>query len=194
MDYKTCCKIFGINDITFLPISAQKVVESSPEERHKVYIELLKANNYDMAHDWFQGIYESELSEGKRKGQHFTPDSVNTLVSLIADTKKAGITHEPTAGTGSLVIADWWRWMSAKLPWEAFPSDKPYVIWELSDRAIPLLLINLSIRGITAIVYHGDVLEQTIKAKYVVVNYSDDSLGFSDIVPDPDDKFKICRI
>lgn len=28
MDYKTCCEIFGITDLTFLPIAAMKVVES----------------------------------------------------------------------------------------------------------------------------------------------------------------------
>lgn len=55
-------------------------------------------------------------------------------------------------------------------------------VWELSDRAIPLLLLNLSIRGIMGYVYHGDVLEGTVKARYILLNRSDDVLGFSDVV------------
>lgn len=163
MDYKTCCDIFGITDLTFLPIAAMKVVESSQEERHAVFRKLLEANNYDVSYDWFQPIYEAELSEGKRKGQHFTPTGVNILLSELTG-NVAGTVHEPTAGTGALVIADWWNFMSKRLPWDAHPSQKPYVVCELSDRAVPLLLINLAIRGMMAVVYHGDVLEDSYKS------------------------------
>lgn len=31
-------------------------------------------------------------------------------------------------------------------------------------------------------VYHGDVLEGTVKARYILLNRSDDALGFSDVV------------
>ncbi|MBD5362987.1 MAG: N-6 DNA methylase [Bacteroides sp.] len=193
MDYKTCCEIFGITDITFLPIAALKVVESSEQERHRIYRLLLEANNYDVSVDWFQSIYEAELSEGKRKGQHFTPSGVHKLVSDLAGPSAKSV-HEPTAGTGSLVIGDWWNCVSQKFPWEVFPSDKHYIVWELSDRALPLLLINLSIRGIMATVYHGDVLEQTIKAKYILINRTDNGLGFSDIVPDPTNELRIVKV
>lgn len=190
MDYKTCCDIFGISDLTFLPIAAMKVVESSHEDRATIYRRLLEVNNYDVSRDWFQPIYEAELSEGKRKGQHFTPDGVNYLLSELTENGEGSV-HEPTAGTGALVIADWWNYVSKKMPWDVYPSKKPYTLWELSDRAIPLLLINLSIRGIMATVYHGDVLENTFKSKYLVVNHADDVLGFSDIVSDPEDKLII---
>jgi len=192
MDYKTCCDIFGISDITFLPIAAMKIVESPYEERVAFYKKLLEANNYDVSKDWFQPIYEAELSEGKRKGQHFTPDGVNYLLSELTGNKEGSV-HEPTAGTGALVIADWWNFVSKQIPWNTYPSQKPYMVWELSDRAVPLLLINLSIRGIMATVYHGDVLEKNIKAKYLIINRTDDALGFSDIVPDPEDKLIISR-
>ena len=193
MDYKTCCDIFGISDITFLPIAAMKIIESSPAERSVFYRRLLEANDYDVSRDWFQPIYEAELSEGKRKGQHFTPDGVNLLLSELTGTAEGSV-HEPTAGTGALVIADWWNYVSRRLPWEAFPSRKSYMVWELSDRAVPLLLINLSIRGMMAVVYHGDVLEKTVKAKYMIINRNDDALGFSDIVPDPENRLKIKQI
>lgn len=184
MDYNTCLQIFNITDITYLPIAAMNIALSSINERNAVYRKLLKANNYDVSKDWFQEIYEGELSEGKRKGQHFTPSGVHQLLSMLVDTSASlqiNDVHEPTAGTGSLIIGDWWNHVSKKMPWDVFPNQRTYTAWELSDRAIPLLLINLSIRGINAIVYHGDVLEQTVRAKYIVFNEQNDSLGFSDI-------------
>lgn len=194
MDYKTCCDIFNIQDITFLPVAAHKLIEGSIEDRHKVYLELLKANNFDVSKDWFQPIYEAELSEGKRKGQHFTPNSVNNLVNALADHSKRGEwIHEPTAGTGSLVIANWWNSISVQMPWEVKPSNKFYGLWELSDRALPLLLINLSIRGMNAEVFHGDVLEKKVMCHYIIVNYFDDPLAFSDIVIDSENKLKVSR-
>ena len=54
--------------------------------------------------------------------------------------------------------------------------------WELSSRSIPILLLNLSIRGIMGYVYHGDVLENEIKQKYILLNQRDDTLAFSEII------------
>lgn len=151
---------------------------------------MLAANDYDVSMDWFQPIYEGELSEGKRKGQHFTPVQVYSLVSQLTGPTEGQI-HEPTAGTGGLIIGDWWEKAKCKLPWEVFPSDNYVVAWELSDRAIPLLLINLSIRGIMGEIYHGDVLEQTVVNKYILVNTANDALGFSDVVRDEKMNLKI---
>ena len=37
-------------------------------------------------------------------------------------------------------------------------------------------------RQIMGYVYHGDVLEGTVKQKYILLNPTDDTLAFSDIV------------
>ncbi len=150
-------------------------------KRNEVYRKLLALNDYDMSRDWFQEIFESELSEGKRKGQHFTPPEIYSLINQLAGAR-TGVSHEPTAGNGGLIIGDWHRTLLTYTPYDYFPSEHPYVAWELSDRSVPILLLNLSIRGIVAEVYHGDVLERTIKAKYQIVNLSDDALGFSDVM------------
>ena len=63
-----------------------------------------------------------------------------------------------------------------------FPSQHMVTCWELSPRAVPLLLLNLSIRGIMGYVYHGDVLEQRVMQKYILLNRTDDALAFSDVV------------
>ena len=92
--------------------------------------------------------------------------------------------HEPTAGTGGLLIQYWWNKARAKLPWKFKPSTCIMSCWELSNRSMPLLLFNLSIRGIMGEVFHGDVLENSAKARYVLLNERDDALAFSDIVRD----------
>lgn len=146
-------------------------------------------NDYDMSYDWFQGLYENELSERKQKKQDFTPNSLGILCSKL--TSQAGPIHEPTAGNGSMIIADWWQRCHNKIPWEHFPSQNMVTCWELSARSIPILLLNLSIRGIMGYVYHGDVLEKSIKMKYILLNRKDDTLGFSDIIKDPEHKLII---
>ena len=77
------------------------------------------------------------------------------------------------------------------MPWEHFPSQNIVTCWELSARSIPILLLNLSIRGIMGYVYHGDVLEKSVNMKYILLNRKDDTLGFSDIIKDPGNKLTI---
>ena len=80
-----------------------------------------------------------------------------------------------------MLIADWYAKLNKKFPWEFMPSMNQIECCELSDRSIPILLLNLSIRGIMGVVYHGDVLEQTVKQKYILLNRHDDALAFSEI-------------
>lgn len=210
MTYEECLKIFGIRDVQDLPRAALEVVLGEEEWRHDVYRELLRVNDYDVGRDWFQEIYEAEMSEGKRKGQHFTPPEIYHLVSMLADIGNGEETsvpttgadgdgsgeeksvptelgggvrrvHEPTAGTGGLILGDWWRKCTGVNPWRWQPWKNVYVAWELSDRAVPLLLLNMSIRGIHGVVYHGDVLEKTVYAKYIVYNETNNPIGFSKV-------------
>ena len=66
--------------------------------------------------------------------------------------------------------------------------------WELSARSIPILLLNLTIRGIMGYVYHGDVLERNVKMKYILLNRKDDTLCFSEIIKDPNNKMTITKM
>ena len=139
------------------------------------------SNRYDMSFDWFRQLYEEEFAQRKKQKQDFTPVEVSEIVAKIA-LPTVGTIHEPTAGTGGLIISAWWEQCRRAIPWDYYPSQHMISVWELSDRAIPLLLLNLSIRGIMGYVYHGDVLEGTVKARYILLNRSDDALGFSDVV------------
>ena len=172
--------IFSINDLKDLPQSVMNLLEGDRSTRDEVYKTLIRLNENDLSYDWLQSMYEQELAERKQKKQDFTPNELGKLCSML--TGQSGSIHEPTAGNGSMIIADWWERCRKFLPWEHFPSQHMVTCWELSARAIPLLLLNLSIRGIMGYVYHGDVLEKTVKQKYILLNRTDDTLGFSDVV------------
>lgn len=180
MTKEECLKFFDIKDLMYLPDAVWTLLNSPTKERDEKYKELIELNNYDMGTEWFQPIYEAELSERKQKKQDFTPKELSKLCSKL--TLQRGSVHEPTAGNGSMIIADWWERCRQRLPWEIFPSENMVTAWELSDRAIPILLLNLSIRGIMGYVYHGDVLEQNVFQKYILLNKKNDGLGFSEVV------------
>lgn len=172
--------IFSIDDLKDLPQAVMNLLEGDRSTRDDVYKTLIHLNENDLSYDWFQSMYEQELSERKQKKQDFTPNELGKLCSML--TGQSGSLHEPTAGNGSMIIADWWERCRKLLPWEHFPSQHMVTCWELSARAIPLLLLNLSIRGIMGYVYHGDVLERTVKQKYILLNRTDDTMGFSDVL------------
>lgn len=172
--------LFGIEDLKDLPNAVINLLEGDIDARNEVYKELIRKNNGDMSYDWFQEIYETELSERKQKKQDFTPNILGVLCSKL--TSQFGSIHEPTAGNGSMIIADWWQRCKQNMPWEHFPSQNMVTCWELSARSIPILLLNLSIRGIMGYVYHGDVLTREVKQKYILLNRKNDALAFSEVI------------
>lgn len=184
MNKTECMQFFGVNDIMNLPKAVEAVIQRPLDERNEIYREFLRLNDYDMGRDWFQRVYEEEFSQRKNQGQDFTPIEATELCAMLAGVETAHSVHEPTAGTGQMIISAWWTWARKRIPWEAFPSLFPVTVWEILDRTIPFLLFNLSIRGIMGYVYHGDTLENTVKRKYILLNRTDDMLGFSEIIPD----------
>ena len=184
MNKTECMQFFGVNDIMNLPKAVEAVIQRRLDERNEIYREFLRLNDYDMGRDWFQRVYEEEFSQRKNQGQDFTPIEATELCAMLAGVETAHSVHEPTAGTGQMIISAWWTWARKRIPWEAFPSLFPVTVWEILDRTIPFLLFNLSIRGIMGYVYHGDTLENTVKRKYILLNRTDDVLGFSEIIPD----------
>lgn len=172
----------GINDTRLIPEALMEVLFGDPANRHKFYRAMLEANDFAMDREWFQPIYEAELSERGQKKQDFTPAAASQLAAMITDNgaRRQGIL-EPTAGNGSMIIAKWWELCRKRIPFDYYPNDNPVECWELSDRSIPILLFNLSVRGMVGDVYHGDVLEQRVIAHYRLINKRNDALGFSEI-------------
>ena len=191
MTNKEVFDLFKIDDLRYLSEAIMRTVLGDIDERNEIYTKLLEINKYDLSYDWFQKIYEDELAQRKLQKQDFTPNSVARLTSLITGNPKGKI-YEPTAGNGSMIIADWWnRCLQSDFPLMHFPSDNIIQCCELSGASIPLLLLNLSIRGIMGYVFHADVLEQTIKNKYILLNKNNDTLSFSEIIEDKENKLFI---
>lgn len=172
--------LFEIEDLKDLPEAINALLFGDKNRRDGIYKELLRLNDYDFSYDWFQNIYEEELAQRKVAKQDFTPKELGIICSLL--TERKGTVHEPTAGNGSMIISDWWQRCKKSIPWDYYPSQNMVTCWELSSRAVPILLLNLSIRGIMGYVYHGDVIENTIKQKYILLNKNDDALAFSDVI------------
>lgn len=180
MTRKECLDFFNISDILDLPEAVWRLLRLDESDRDVRYCELIRLAGYDPSFDWFREVYEGELSERKSKKQDFTPREVTELVGMLSGT--SGSVHEPTAGTGGLLISWWWQGCRSELPWLYRPSGHRFNCWELSDRCIPVLLLNLSIRGMVGEVVHGDVLTREIKSVYRLENPNDDTLSFSRIV------------
>ncbi len=173
--------ILHINALYQLPDAIMSLLFGDLQKRDEVYRVLLKSADYDVSYDWFQKIYESALAQRKTLKQDYTPNSIGRILAGITNNKD-GRTHEPTAGTGGLIIAEWWTKCLRHTPFDFFPSENQVMAWELSDQAIPFLLLNLSIRGIMGEIYHGDVLTREIKQKYILLNRNDDGLAFSEVI------------
>ena len=173
-------KLFQIEDILSLPNAIFKIIFDNDERLHHIYRELLQLNTHDLSRDWFQDIYEGELAQRNQNKQDFTPKCLSTLVSKLLGSD-TGVTYEPTAGTGGMLISNWYNHRNAISFIDYKPNDHLIVCGELSDKTVPFLLFNLSIRGISGIVFHGDTLRNEYKAVYILTNRFNSPCDFSTI-------------
>lgn len=157
-------QLLSIRDSIELPNAIQNLIDLPLEERNEYYDKISNLFNNDFSFDWFQNIYESELAQRSQNKQDFTPNVIGKLLSKISFSEKGKI-YEPTAGNGSLLISNW-SFITNKLGGNYCSENHPIECWELSGRSIPILLFNLSIRGIIGIVNNGDVLTKDTLAKY----------------------------
>ena len=174
--------ILGIDEPYKAPQRIMEVVTG--DERDSVYNAFLEAHEYDVSHDWFHEYFEDENAERKKKKQDFTPSCLSKLASELVG-YGSGIVYEPSAGTGGMLIKRWDSERKRHHPFDYKPSFQWFVAEDMSDRAIPFLLLNLSIRGCNANVLHIDSLTRRCKAAYLVENVTDDMLAFSDVVELP---------
>lgn len=186
--------ISGVNEVLGITDSYQapdRIMETllNPKERTKLFSRLLEFFEYKLDYDWFHEYYQEEHAERKVKKQDFTPMSVSRLIALLTEQDMMHQqTYECAGGTGGMIIAKWNAERIKHLPWEYRPSNYLYMLEELSDRAIPFLLLNVAIRGMNAAVLHGDTLERAFKQIYLVQNLADHSGGFSNINTFPRNK------
>ena len=95
---------FQIEDIQDLPNAIENILFS--DNKNELFNQFLDMHENNLSYDWFQNIYESELAQRNQNKQDFTPNSVGVLLSNLTGVAKGKI-YEPTAGNGSLIIANW---------------------------------------------------------------------------------------
>lgn len=149
------------------------------EKREKLFNAFLEID-WRLDKDWFHVYFEEEHANKLKYAQDFTPDSVSLLLSKLIG-NNSGMRMDVASGTGSLVIRKWYEDRLSHSPFEYKPSMYLYHCEELSDRAMPFLLFNLVIRGMNAIVIHGDALSREAKQVYFIQNDNDDFMGFSSL-------------
>lgn len=148
------------------------------EQREAFYKDLLTLD-VDIKDDLFRGYFENYAAERKSMQQDFTPHSVTRLISKLVDDSFSSADF--TAGTGAMLIEKWNKDRMSKNPFEYYPSDYIYYAQEYSDEVIPYLIHNIAIRGMNAVVIHGDTLTMNVKQIYFIQNDNDDFLAFSSV-------------
>lgn len=175
-------ELLGVDDSYKAPERLMSVLRNKTE-REAMFMRFLEAFVGDVTYDWFTDYFQDEHADRKKQKQDFTPKCVSELLTaLIGDTSETdGAYYEPCAGTGGITIARWHADRIQHSPFDYRPSWYLYTLEELSDRAIPFLLFNVMIRGMNAVIVHGDVLTRRAKAVYFVQNDKDDHMQFSSL-------------
>ena len=149
--------IFGITESYQLPDKLMSILFD--RIKSKAIFEQFMSIGESLDHDWFTEYFEEEHSNKSKMAQDFTPKELCELLNVVSG--RADVIADVCAGTGGLSISAW-----NQNKWASF------ICYELSERAIPLLLFNLAIRNIAAKICRtnlltGEIFEcyQTIKGE-----------------------------
>ena len=173
-------EMLSITDSYQAPERIMNLLFGEKKERIKVFKDCLGYFKCDVSYDWFHEYFEDEHADRKNNKQDFTPKSLSALVSKLLGSD-TGVTYEPTAGTGGMLISNWYNHRNSISFLDYKPNDHLIVCGELSDKTIPFLLFNLAIRGISGIVFHGDTLRNEYKAVYILTNELNSPCDFSTV-------------
>lgn len=111
----------------------------------------------DLSFDWFTDYFQEEHSNRTAMMQDYTPKELTGLLPELSNDFASVL--DVCAGIGGLSIGAW------RLNPNAF-----FVCEELSERSLPLLLFNLSIRNVNGYVINKDVLTGDAMAIYRLQN------------------------
>lgn len=170
LDSEAINSLLGITESYQAPqIMLEKMLNQ--QERNKLFISFYK-HERDLSYEWFQGYFENEHADRKNKKQDFTPNQISNLMTRLSG--KSDSYFEATAGTGGIMIN---HWIKNK------DEDTWYHVEELSDRAIPFLIFNMSIRGMNGVILQGDSISRNMKNVYFIRNMK--RQGFSEVIEMP---------
>lgn len=171
--------LLGISDSYQAPDAMMRFLES--DDHNHFFRKMIQAFDYNLGEEWFNDYFEDEHADRKNNKQDFTPTSISQLMAELLG-EGNGIIYEPAAGTGSTIIQHWWNERIKSAPWNYNPLSTIYICEELSNKTIPFLLFNIMVRGMNAVVIHGNSLTRECKEVYHCLNVDNEPMGFSDLV------------
>lgn len=190
-------RLIGVDESYKAPEKIMKII-SDKEQANEVFLKFIAEFDYDLSYEWFNEYFEDEHADRKNKKQDFTPTSVSRLISdLQGSEPQYGVIYEPAAGTGSTIISHWYKeCRKHQFPWDYYPDNYLYVCEELSDKTIPFLLFNLLIRGMNALVIHGNTLTREAKEVYHCDNKYNAFMCFSELrkLPHTKEVEQLCNV
>ena len=146
-------KIIGIRESFKLPEKMMAIL--SDEDQKNRMFDRFMAIGESLDHDWFTEYFEEEHSNKSKMAQDFTPQSVTKMIGDMAGSFDS--CSDVAAGTGGITIGLWQK-----------NKDARYNCYEISERAIPLLIFNLAIRNMNASVTRIDILTGEIFEHYEI--------------------------
>lgn len=170
--------ILGINESYKSPEAMMNKLMVK-EDRENMFKEFMKYET-DITFDWFHEYFQDDHADRKKLKQDFTPKSISDMLAKMVE-NEGGSSMDITAGTGGMLISKWLSDRNNHSPMTYYPSDYYYAAEEMSDRALPFLLFNMSIRGMNGHVVHGDALTREVNNIYFIQNDKDDYMHFSSI-------------
>lgn len=176
-------EIFKVSDSYQVPEKIMEILFKE-NERKELFMELLKANDYNVDFDWFFEYFQDEHADRKNKKQDFTPECVANLLSKLVGVENHstdGNYYECCAGTGGIMIKHWDNFRRTYSPFDYKPQYHFAFVEELSGRCVPFLLLNMMIRGMNGVVLHCDTLTRECYEAYFVCNTKNDHFQFSGI-------------
>lgn len=171
-------KLIGVEESYEAPAALMEILYDK-EKREILFKEMLELHDFNLRYDWFHGYFQDEHADRKIKKQDYTPKAVAQLLNALADTH--GAYYEIAAGTGGILIQHWDQIKYKYNLVNCKPSRHLSIVEEIDNRNIPFLLFNCMIRGMNAVVIHCDSLSRNCKGVFLVQNFLDHYLNFSDL-------------
>lgn len=143
-------KLIGIKESYQMPEKLMEILMG--ENVIDFYDEFLKLSP-DLSRDCLRDYFQEEQGDRKKLKQDYTPDCVCDLIGKLSSESKC--TLDACSGTGALTIA------SGTSGWHECE--------EISERALPVLILNLGIRGIRGAVSKKDVIKNETEKAFEMV-------------------------
>lgn len=190
-------RLIGVGESYKAPERMMEII-SDRERAGETFRNFLREFSHDLSREWFTEYFEDEHADRKGRKQDFTPQSISRLMAGMQGSQpQHGVVYEPAAGTGSTVISHWYGEVRKhRFPWDYQPDNYLYICEELSDRTIPFLLFNIMIRGMNALVIHGDALTREAREAYHCDNRENSLMCFSDLrkLPHTREVEQLCNV